>query len=69
MMTSAEIRQQFLDFFSIQRTQYCAFRPDCGKERPYAAVHQCGHEPVQGLFLGNKQAPWKRVADTQKCLR
>ena len=48
-MTSAEIRQSFLDFFkSKQHTIVPSSSSDAGFAEP--AVHERGHEPVRADF-------------------
>ncbi|HMX79803.1 MAG TPA: alanine--tRNA ligase, partial [Ferruginibacter sp.] len=69
MMTSAEIRQQFLDFFQSKGHSIVPSAPIVVKNDPTLLFTNAGMNQFKDYFLGNKQAPWKRVADTQKCLR
>ena len=62
-MTSAEIRQQFLDF-SGQRTRHCSFCPIVVKNDPTLLFTNAGMNQFKDYF-GNKQAPDARVADTK----
>jgi alanyl-tRNA synthetase len=69
MMTSAEIRQEFLDFF---RSKGHAIVPSASiviKNDPTLLFTNAGMNQFKEYFLGNKKAPDQRVADTQKCLR
>ncbi len=67
-MTSAEIRQSFLDFFqSKQHTivPSSSLMPTA----PNLLFTNAGMNQFVPYFLGDQAAPWKRVADTQKCIR
>src|SRR4051812_5525093 len=67
-MTSAEIRQSFLDFFkSKQHTivPSSSLMPTA----PNLLFTNAGMNQFVPYFLGDQTAPWKRVADTQKCIR
>jgi alanyl-tRNA synthetase len=69
MMTSAEIRQQFLDFFNSKGHTIVPSAPIVVKNDPTLLFTNAGMNQFKDYFLGNKQAPYKRAADTQKCLR
>lgn len=69
MMTSAQIRQQFLDFFASKQHQIVASAPIVVKNDPTLLFTNAGMNQFKDYFLGNKIAPTPRVADTQKCLR
>ncbi len=69
MMTSAEIRQQFLDFFKSKGHAIVPSAPIVVKNDPTLLFTNAGMNQFKDFFLGNKQAPDPRVADTQKCLR
>lgn len=68
-MTSAQIRQQFLDFFASKQHQIVASAPIVVKNDPTLLFTNAGMNQFKDYFLGNKNAPYPRVADTQKCLR
>ena len=68
-MTSAEIRQKFLDFFASKEHQIVSSAPIVVKNDPTLLFTNAGMNQFKDYFLGNKPAPYKRVADTQKCLR
>jgi alanyl-tRNA synthetase len=68
-MTSAEIRQKFLDFFASRSHQIVPSAPIVVKNDPTLLFTNAGMNPFKDYFLGNRVAPHKRVADTQKCLR
>lgn len=69
MMTSAEIRQAFLDFFASKGHTIVPSAPVVIKNDPTLLFTNAGMNQFKEYFLGNTEAPYKRVADTQKCLR
>lgn len=69
MLTSAEIRQQFLDFFKSKGHHIVPSAPIVVKNDPTLLFTNAGMNQFKDYFLGNKKAPYTRVADTQKCLR
>jgi alanyl-tRNA synthetase len=69
MMTSAEIRQQFLDFFKSKGHAIVPSAPIVLKDDPTLLFTNAGMNQFKDYFLGNKKAPYNRAADTQKCLR
>ena len=69
MMTSAEIRQAFLDFFLSKGHTIVPSAPIVVKDDPTLMFTNAGMNQFKDYFLGNKVPPYGRVADTQKCLR
>ncbi len=69
MMTSAEIRQQFLDFFESKGHTIVPSAPIVIKNDPTLLFTNAGMNQFKEFFLGDKTPPYGRVADTQKCLR
>ncbi|HEX4372717.1 MAG TPA: alanine--tRNA ligase, partial [Puia sp.] len=69
MMTSTEIRQQFLDFFKKKGHEIVPSAPIVIKNDPTLMFTNAGMNQFKDYFLGNKKPPFLRVADTQKCLR
>jgi alanyl-tRNA synthetase len=69
MMTSAEIRQQFLDFFKSKGHHIVPSAPIVVKNDPTLLFTNAGMNQFKDYFLGNKKPEYTRVADTQKCLR
>jgi alanyl-tRNA synthetase len=67
-MNSAEIRQSFLDFF---KSKQHAIVPSSSlmPTAPNLLFTNAGMNQFVPYFLGDQAAPWKRVADTQKCIR
>lgn len=68
-MQSAEIRQQFFDFFKSKQHTIVPSAPIVIKDDPTLLFTNAGMNQFKEFFLGNKSAPYSRVADTQKCLR
>jgi alanyl-tRNA synthetase len=69
MMKSAEIRQQFLDFFRSKGHAIVPSAPIVIKNDPTLLFTNAGMNQFKDYFLGNRQPEYVRVADTQKCLR
>jgi alanyl-tRNA synthetase len=69
MMTSAEIRQTFLDFFKSKGHTIVPSAPIVIKNDPTLLFTNAGMNQFKDYFLGNKPAPYPRAVDTQKCLR
>lgn len=68
-MTAAEIRQAFLDFFQSKEHHIVPSAPIVIKNDPTLLFTNAGMNQFKDYFLGNKEAAYPRVADTQKCLR
>lgn len=68
-MTATEIRNKFLRFFEEKGHQVVASAPIVLKDDPTLLFTNAGMNQFKDYFLGNKQANFKRVVDTQKCLR
>ena len=69
MMTSVQIREAFLDFFQSKQHHIVPSAPIVVKNDPTLLFTNAGMNQFKDYFLGNKKAPYQRVADTQKCLR
>ncbi|MEO9211235.1 MAG: alanine--tRNA ligase [Ginsengibacter sp.] len=69
MMKSAEIRQQFLDFFKEKGHVIVPSAPIVIKNDPTLLFTNAGMNQFKEYFLGDKMAPFSRAVDTQKCLR
>ncbi len=67
--TAAHVRQQFLDFFASKGHHIVPSAPLVVKDDPTLLFINSGMAPFKDYFLGNKPAPYQRIADTQKCLR
>ncbi len=69
MMTSQEIRKQFLDYFASQKHQIVDSAPMVIKGDPTLMFTNAGMNPFKDIFLGNAPVVHPRIANTQKCLR
>jgi alanyl-tRNA synthetase len=69
-MTSAEIRQSFLDFFREKQHTIVPSSPLL-PDAPNLLFTNAGMNQFVPIFLGQQKPPWRpaRVADTQKCIR
>ena len=67
--TATHVRQQFLDFFASKGHHLVPSAPLVVKDDPTLLFINSGMAPFKDYFLGNRPAPFKRIADTQKCLR
>lgn len=68
-MTSSEIRKTFLQFFQDKQHQIVSSAPLVIKNDPTLLFTNAGMNQFKDLFLGSSIAEFKRIADTQKCLR
>ncbi len=68
-MTASEIRQKFLNFFESKGHQIVPSAPIVVKNDPTLMFTNAGMNQFKDWFLGNEVPQYKRLADTQKCLR
>ncbi len=68
-MNSNHIRHVFLDFFRQKQHQIVPSAPMVVKNDPTLMFTNAGMNQFKDIFLGNTPAAYKRVADSQKCLR
>jgi len=68
-MTSREIREAFLSFFANKSHQIVPSAPVVVKNDPTLMFTNAGMNQFKDIFLGEAQAKYPRVADTQRCLR
>ena len=69
MRTAKEIRQSFKDFFATKGHQIVPSAPMVVKDDPTLMFTNAGMNQFKDIILGNTTAKYKRVADSQKCLR
>ncbi len=68
-MTSAVIRQKFLDYFKSKGHEIVPSAPMVIKGDPTLMFTNAGMNQFKAYFLGNKNPNNSRIVDTQKCLR
>ena len=68
-MTSQEIRELFLNFFESKGHTIVPSAPMVIKNDPTLMFTNAGMNQFKEFFLGNAKPKYKRVVDTQKCLR
>lgn len=68
-MTSREIRQSFLDFFKSKQHEIVRSAPVIPADDPTLLFTNAGMNQFKDVFLGIGTRPYKRAANTQKCIR
>jgi len=68
-MTSKEIRAKYIEFFNSKGHHFVPSAPIVVKNDPTLMFNNAGMNQFKDFFLGNAQAEYKRVANSQKCLR
>ena len=68
-MTAKEIRESFKSFFESTGHQIVPSAPMVIKDDPTLMFTNAGMNQFKDIILGNAPAKYKRVADSQKCLR
>ena len=69
MPTAKEIREAFKRFFESKQHHIVPSAPMVIKDDPTLMFTNAGMNQFKDIILGNKDAQFKRVADSQKCLR
>ena len=69
MLTAKEIRESFKDFFASKHHQIVPSAPMVIKDDPTLMFTNAGMNQFKDIILGNAPAKYRRVADSQKCLR
>ena len=69
MLTANEIRDSFKSFFESKGHQIVPSAPMVIKDDPTLMFTNAGMNQFKDIILGNHPAKYKRVADSQKCLR
>ena len=69
MLTAKEIRESFKRFFESKDHHIVPSAPMVIKDDPTLMFTNAGMNQFKDIILGNKEPQWRRVADSQKCLR
>ena len=69
MLTSKEIRESFKKFFEGKGHKIVPSAPMVIKDDPTLMFTNAGMNQFKDIILGNRPAQYKRVTDSQKCLR
>ncbi|MDE7413002.1 MAG: alanine--tRNA ligase [Muribaculaceae bacterium] len=69
MLTSKEIRESFKNFFKEKGHKIVPSAPMVIKDDPTLMFTNAGMNQFKDIILGNRPAEYKRVTDSQKCLR
>ena len=69
MMTSAEIRQSFLDFFRAKGHALVSSSSLIPGNDPTLLFTNAGMVQFKDVFLGLEQRPYVRAASSQRCVR
>ena len=69
MLTANEIRDSFVKFFESKGHQIVPSAPMVIKDDPTLMFTNAGLNQFKDIILGNHPAKYKRVTDSQKCLR
>src|SRR6187402_395959 len=68
-MTSAEIRQSFLDYFAKHGHRVVPSSPLVPHEDPTLLFTNAGMNQFKDVFLGKETRGYTRAASSQKCMR
>lgn len=69
MLTATEIRASFLEFFRSKGHEIVHSSPLVLPADPTLLFANAGMNRFKEIFLGARQSEYRRVADTQKCIR
>lgn len=68
-MKAKELRQLFFDFFNSKGHRIVPSAPMVIKDDPSLMFTNAGMNQFKDIFLGHSQSQYKRIANSQKCLR
>jgi len=68
-MNASELRKSFLEFFKSKEHHIVPSAPMVVKDDPTLMFTNAGMNQFKDVFLGHKPIQYKRVANSQKCLR
>ena len=68
-MTTAELRQKFLDFFAKNEHRVLSSSSLVPTDDPTLLFTNAGMVPFKNLFLGNSKSDFNRATTSQRCVR
>ena len=68
-MDTKKIRKLFFDFFKAKKHEIIDSAPITIKNDPSLMFTNAGMNQFKNIFLGDENPKYKRIANTQKCLR
>ena len=68
-MNSSSVRQSFLDFWKSKGHEIVPSSPVVIPTDPTLLFANAGMNQFKDIFLGARESAFRRVADTQKCIR
>jgi alanyl-tRNA synthetase len=68
-MKATELRQKFFDFFRSKMHEIVPSAPMVIKNDPTLMFTNAGMNQFKDIFLGNQPVTFRRIANSQKCLR
>ena len=69
MIPSAELRQKFLDFFASKEHAVIPSAPLVPENDSSVLFNTAGMQPLVPYLMGEEHPMWRRLANSQKCLR
>jgi alanyl-tRNA synthetase len=67
--SAAEIRSSFIDFFLSKQHNFVRSSPVAPQDDPTLLFINAGMNQFKGIFLGDNPKGYRRVANSQKCIR
>jgi alanyl-tRNA synthetase len=69
VLSAKEIRQSFIEFFESKQHTIVSSAPVVPQDDPTLMFTNAGMNPFKSIFLGENPKNYRRVANTQKCIR
>ncbi len=68
-MTSAQVRESFIKFFESKEHLFVRSSPVVPHDDPTLMFTNAGMNQFKAIFLGDNPKGWRRVCNSQKCIR